>query len=196
MADALITLNQTLGSEYAANVLCFSNVREDENQLQAIADAIRFEYETHVRDVLSTSWSLDSIDVSFLGDTEITYTVNVPFTDGPLAGADPDDILPTQCALLASTSYVGPKPNRGRIYFMGLTENNTEDGVWTAPTIGRFALLVDEFVQGIVSAPDTVFLRILGRPIPDKRPTYISSPVQLATIRGRVATQRRRRRGD
>ena len=194
MPDALVTLNQTIDSKYAANVLAFSNVTEDADQLQTMADDLRSSFAFDVVAHLSTSWTLDSITVAFIDVDHISFSVEIPFTEGQLIGQNIADVLPTQCAMLVSTSFVGAKPNRGRVYFAGLCENNTNGNVMNATVVTDFETLVESWRDGVSDAPDTVFLRIMGRPSPT-RPSYLSSPVDLVTGRARIGTQRRRRRG-
>lgn len=194
MADAFVICNQTIDTKYAANVLAFSNVTEDPDQLQSMADQMRSYWNDAVVAHLSEKWSLDSITVAFIEGGIISFSVDVPFTLGVLQGVNTSDILPTQTCMLVSTSYVGAKPNRGRVYFGGLCENNTTDNVWNSSVITDFENLVEGWRDGLDQPPDTVFLRIMGRPNAT-RPTYLSSPVDIVTGRGRIATQRRRRRG-
>lgn len=194
MADAFITLNQTIDGKVAANVLAFSNIQEDVVSLTAVADAIRASFAIHAEDHMVFAWSLDSITVAFIDGDHISYSIDVPFTNGALFGANASDMLPSQISLLISTGFIGAKPNRGRIYFMGLGENNTTDNVWNASLVTAFELLVEGWRDGLAAAPDTVFLRIMSRPTPE-RPSYLSSPVETVTGRARIATQRRRRRG-
>lgn len=190
--DAIVTLNQTILGEDVANVLCFGNLTQDPTDLQAFADALRASYATYVVGELSTDWSLDDLTIAFFSGAQITYSVNVPFTSGPLVGTETISAMPTTNALLASTSYVGPKPNAGRIYFVGLCENSHSDSEWDQPTRAAFKSLVESFITGLNYGPGDAELRILRRPSAVFA-SYVSNPVETVTMRRVVATQRRRR---
>jgi len=193
MPDAIISLNQTLFGAARANVICFNNVDEDTTFLITMADALRASFETFVEDVMSSSWTLEDITVSFIEGAGITYSVVVPFTDGPLTGLDNGEILPPQSSLLIRTAYVGVRPNRGRNYFFGLTEVSQANGLWDAAVRDAFEAMVQTWADGLAVLATTVFLRILRRPS-DVFPSYVSSPVSTVARVSAVKTQRRRQR--
>ena len=195
MPDAIISINQTVLGESIANVVCFSNITEIEADLQSFADSIRDTFETHVEDQFSDQWTLDDITVSFIDADSVTYSVTVPFTQGALAGLEQSQVLSTTTCLLVSTQFIGPAPNRGRIYFGGLTENSNVDSAWGAGTLFAFRDLVENWRDGIPIGAGLAFLRILRRPS-TVHPIYISSPVTNVVTRLRPANQRRRRIGN
>lgn len=194
MTDALVTLNQTSQGEITANVLGFSNVEEDTDWLQDFADEIATHWNTYLSDVTSASHTLNNITVAFISDDHISYSIDVDFTGGPVVGTDPADVTANQNCVLVSLGYVGPRPNRGRVYFGGMTEGDMLDGVWIGNALSGPRNFIDAMVSGVGPGGQLAFLRIIGRPN-DNRPNYVSSPVSTVTVGGRVATQRRRRLG-
>lgn len=192
MPDAIVSMNQTVLNQEVKNILCFSNVTEDADELQDFADAIRDSW-VSVIDNLHTSWSLENLTISFLDATSVTYSVDVDFTAGPLGGTNANDPTPTTNSLLIATSYVGPRPNRGRVYFCGLTEVDTNDGLWVTGVAVEFRNLVQEWADGVAVTGNTYFLRILRRPNPPEWDTYTSNPVTGTSLKSVPATQRRRR---
>lgn len=194
MPDAIISMNQTLLGQSVANVTAWSNVTEDEDELQDFADNLRFSW-TGLVDELVQEWSLDNLSISFISFDQITYSVTVDFTAGPLSGTNTGDALPPTNAMLVSTIYVGPRPNRGRVYFCGLPESAQSDGIWNVGTHVQFRNMVENWANGINADQNVYFLRILRRPNPPEFPIYVSNPVSNASIRSAVATQRRRRVG-
>lgn len=193
MPDAIISLNQTLYGVSAANVVCFNNFEEDETFLQDFADKIRASFAFYATQHMQQFWTLDNITVSFLLSDSVDYSVEVGFTAGALAGELTADGLPGQNALLISTSYVGSRPNRGRIYFMGLTENDTANGGVDSQIVQDFEDMVTDWKTGITVEQSSVFLRILRRPSA-VFPTYISNSVSLVSGNPSIRTQRRRAR--
>ena len=194
MTDALVALNQTWQGEVVANVLGFSNTAEDEDWLQDFADEIATHWGTYMENVLSAEHSLDNITVSFIDGDHISYSVDVPFTGGPVVGTDPADVTASQNALLVSLHYIGARPNRGRIYFCGYTEGDMLDGIWQNSPLAAAGDFTEAMQSGVGPGGELAFLRIIGRPNAE-RPNYVSSPVSTILPRGRIATQRRRRLG-
>lgn len=192
MPDALVSCNQTWNNEQVANVLGFSNVQEDSAWLQEFADAIRASWDSNLRTTLSSDWSLDNLTVSFISGGTISYSVNVSFTGGPLVGSNNGDLSTNQTSLLISLNYVGPKPNRGRVYLCGYTEGELLNGVWISGATSPSANLIADFVNGIGPSGQLAFLRIVGRPAANGG-LYVTNPVDQVIPRGRPATQRRRR---
>lgn len=195
MADVLVTLNQTSQGQVMQNVICFSNMTETNADLQALADQLRANYAANVLSLQSTSWSLDSIDVGFIDGDTISYTVNVPFTLGPLVGTGSGERQANQLALMVRLVSVGPKPNRGRIYFGGLTEGSLEDGLWLASHGQSFENIVDFWIAGFALDSTTVFLRICRRPS-NVFPSYVTNGIDFAQAELVPTTQRRRRIGQ
>jgi hypothetical protein len=193
--DVLVSHNQTLLGKSIANVTAWNNFTEDETQIQNFADSLRASYANLVAEFLHPAWSLDNLTISFLDDDHVSYSIVVPFTSGPLVGTVGSDNLATQTALLISTSFIGPKPNRGRVYFAGLSESSLNSSQWTFSVAAEFRDMVLGWADGINVGSNTVFLRIMRRPSA-VFPSYVSSPVTGAVVRSFPATQRRRRLGS
>ena len=194
MTDALVTLNQTWQGEIIANVLGFNNVDEDADWLQDFADEIRTHWASYLSNAVSAEHTLENITVAFIDGDHIAYSIDVDFTGGPLDGTDASDVTASQNCVLVSLGYVGPRPNRGRVYFGGWTEGDMLNGVWTGDALGGPVNFMQAMQSGVGPGGSLAFLRIMGRPN-DDRPNYVSNPVDSITVGGRVATQRRRRLG-
>ena len=191
MGDVLVAVRQTLANEEVVNVLGFSNVTEDEDELQDLADEIRSAWASELASALSIDWQLDDIKVSFIDGDHISHSTVITPQLGPLEGASPDDILPTQSALLCTFSFAGIRPNRGRSYLAGFTESATLDGVWLGGHRVNATQMYQEMVDGLQIGATVAFLRIIGRPN-DTRPNYVSNPITSIGTHGPVRTQRRR----
>ena len=191
MADGLVAVRQTLLNEQVANVMGFSNVSEDEGELQDLADAIRQAWSANLDDDLTVQWSMDDVLVSFIDNDHISHSIPVAFTGGPLVGTNNGDPLATQNALLITTSYVGPRPNRGRVYIAGLTEGATADGIFTGGVRTSGVNAISFLANGFPIGQTQSFMRIVGRPN-DDRPNYVSSPITNVGSHGPVRSQRRR----
>lgn len=196
MADGTVVLNQSLLAKTFVNVLVFSNMPEGEQEFQTVADNIRgFFAASDYLDFLSQEWRLNSITLAFNSDFP-SFSVEVPFTSGPLAGTSSGDPLSTRTALLASTSLIGVPPNRGRIYLGGLTEaGNDNTGKFNATVRGHAQELIEEFaLEGVPTGSNSMFLRIGRR---DNAGTIIASnPVQSVVMRANPATIMNRRQGS
>lgn len=192
MTDALVSMNQLILGEPIANVLGFSNVTEDITELQDFADNLRGDWSQHLSSHQSQQWSLENITVSFIDGDHISFSITVDFTAGPLAGDQTQQVLPTTNCLLVSLQYVGPRPNRGRVYFGGFTETEQADSAWISAVLFAARDLVEDYRNGVGIGPSQAFLRIVRRPGPNF-PVYVTSPVSEVITRLRPATQRRRR---
>jgi len=193
MGDVIVFANQSFNGDPFGNALCFNNFQEDETFLQSWADDFRATWDFHVKDQLSNLWILHDISVSFLLVDSVDYSVTVSFTDGELVGTDVSDGYAPNAPLLVSTSYVGSRPNRGRIYFSGLTEASINNGIYNTGTRDKFEDMVDGWKDGLVLPPDTTFMRILRRPS-NVFTSYISNPISLVGSTGPARNQRRRQR--
>jgi len=191
MPLAIVTANQTLFDKYQANVLAFDNMEEDSQWLQEFADGFRDVANDLWDNEMVTNWFLDDLTVSFISGAQISYSVRVPFSQGNLQGNNPGGGLPAGSSLLVSTSYVGPGPNRGRVYFSGLPETVQGDGVWTVAVRNVFSQLVVAWRDGFNIGGVTASLQILRRPS-DKFPAYVANPVQSISVERAVRSQRRR----
>lgn len=194
MPDVTVVLNQTLNGQQVRNVTVWNNFREPEPDVQEFADAIRAGFLSNVASRMVNSWTLDSIDVIY-NDQPPVYSINVPFTLGPLVGTSADRSLANQTALLVSTQYQGAPPNRGRIYFAGCSNLQLEDeGLWQAGTLNAFQLMVEAWKDGITTTDNAFFLRIARRDA--QGIITVSSGVSTCIARPVPATQRSRRIGS
>lgn len=193
MADGYLVLNQTLFGEPLKNVLVVSNLVADAQEVQALADSIRADFDLGPHDQLTTEWSLDSITAVF-DPGPGQYSHESSFTLGSLLGTNANQALPNQDCLLVSTSRLGPAPNRGRIYFSGLTEGALDNGEWSTAAKASFENMVESWAtSGIPGQVQTSYLRIGRRD--NLGNLTITAPVEAWIARNIPATQRRRRRG-
>ena len=192
MTDAIVVMKQTFNGRAMQSAICFNNFSDPPTDLQEFADLIRSSYAAGPRTHLGESWSLNSIAVSLLGTDSILYTIDQPFTSGPLDGDNTAEAGVNTNCLLVSTGYTGPKPNRGRTYFTGVTENGLVGGLYNPNPRDEFVEMVEAWRDGIVTASSTHFMRILRRPS-TKFPAYVSSPVETVISVNSPGTQRRRR---
>ncbi len=192
MADVIVTANQSLYGKYAANVFCFNNLVNDATRLQTFADNFRAEWATHLAGGQHINWSLDSLTFSFIDGASIDFSLTVGFTSGPLNGSNAVDESVAQTALLVSNAYIGSRPNRGRTYLMGFTENSLTDGLFSQSLRDAAELFMEALIAGISDGVGDAFLRILRRPS-SVFPVYTSNPVDTCTAQVSPASQRRRR---
>lgn len=192
MADGFMILNQVLFGEAVKNVLAFSNMAYSPDDVKEWADNFRGDWDNELTQYLSTSWSMDTLTFVFNPGPN-QFSVEQDFSLGTLTGTVSTDALPNQTSLLVSTQYVGPRPNRGRVYFAGLGENNLTQGLFTVAAVTAFENAVDKWASiGVNGAAGTIFLRIARRAANGSILT--SNPVDVAIGREIPATQRRRRR--
>ena len=194
MADINIVLKQTYRGQQVRNVLTFNNINFPEPEAQELADNIRLAFLNQVRDRLTSTWSLDGIEMVY-NEVAPIFTIDVPFTLGPLTGTNSNLRIATTNALLVSLQSQNPPPNRGRIYFAGLgADSMGTDGLWEPAAISAFQIMVEAWKDGIATAGSEFFLRI-GRKNPSGLITA-STPVTSVIGRPIPATQRRRRIGQ
>lgn len=195
MTDAIVTLKQVYGGQSIENVLCFNNVVDVPTELQALADEIRVSLGPLASNVMSNAWSCTGVKFSFLSSNAVLYSVDYSFTLGDIQGQIGTDRLAPTIAMLVSLGYVGPKPNRGRIYLSGMTEAAYNSGAFTAAARAEAEALVNNWATGLTTAFNTHYLRILRRVSP-KFPNFVSNQVQTVVARQNEANQRRRRAGS
>lgn len=192
MADGLVVAEQVLFGEECANVWCFSNMPETLPAMQEMADNIRVLWNLTLAPEQDNNWTLNSL-LFVLDPGPSQFSVRVPFTSGPLVGGDAGDALPNQTALLVSTSALAPRPNRGRVYFAGVTEGDLTAGVWSSDALdGATDLVTGLAIDGVEHADGRAFLRIARRDAAGA--IEVSNPVEGILARAIPATQRRRRR--
>jgi len=192
MADALVTLNQKLYGVNIANVMGFSNVQETATWLQDFADAIRVEYVNELVSFMVSGWSLENITIAIIDGGNISYTVDQAFTLGPVGGGHAAEGMPSTNALVVSLQRLGSKPNRGRTFFAGFTEDAQSAGYWNGASQDACKDLLNHFKNGVGPAGSEAFLRIIGRPSANGG-VYVSNAIDSVVPRTICATQRRRR---
>lgn len=194
MANFQVRFDQTWLGETIYNVTYWQLPGSDEAALEAYADAVRASFVTHILSMMSDDWSLDSLTVRQM-DGGLPFSQLVGFTLGQLVGGATGENLARQTALLVSTAALAGRPNRGRLYFGGLTEfTNTALGNAQATHVDAFEAMVLDWANGLTTAVGDAFLRIA-------RPNFLtnlwtaSNAVSFVSGRTIWATQRRRRPG-
>lgn len=195
MANFQIVIDQLVGTETVKNVTYWQLPDNQALTVQTFADNLRGTYVTHgVAAILSSTWTLNSITVRQM-DGGGAFSQQIAFALGTLAGSDAADLLPYQNALLVSTGFLGAKPNRGRIYFGGLTEGaNAALGTATLGVRDAFEDMVETWRDGVATGAGNAFLRI-ARPNFTLNNWTLNNPVESVVARVQWATQRRRRPG-
>lgn len=191
MPYGFVTARQTLQGKSIVNVLAFNNLQEDPDWLQQFADGFRSLANDHWDNVMVTAWTLDDILVSFVEGDHISYSVPVTFTDGDLLGNVIADPTPRGAALMVRTSYTGPAPNRGRIYFSGLSEGAFVGGEWQTSDRNSLRSLVQAWRDGITVGGFTASLQIARRPSA-VFPTYTFNQVEIVGTEAGARSQRNR----
>ena len=193
MADVTVVFNQLFQGQKVKNVVVFSNFSDPEPELQQFADAVRAAYVATIIPLLANEWSLR--DLTFIFNQSLpVYSIVVPFTAGPVPGGHGAPAVATQTALLGSTQYQGPPPNRGRFYQAGVNQDSlAQDGSWSQPARDGLTALLTTFVNGIVTPTSQMYMRIARRTPAGL--IEISSPVDTVIARAYPATQRSRRVG-
>jgi len=192
MANFQVRLDQVIDSEVIYNITYWEFPADDVVTLQEFADALRTSYVDNTVGKFASAWTLEGITLRQM-DGGGAFTFFQPFTDGPLPGDNLNHLLPFTNALLVSTGYVGSRPNRGRIYFGGLTEAaNNPNGRWDEDSSLDFEAMVQEWRDGLSTSAGSVFLRI-ARPDFDNNVWELSNPVNTVASRRVPATMRSRR---
>lgn len=194
MADGTIIFNQRWQGQRIKNVTVWSNIPTTPTDRQSLADSLRGIWNSNLGSDMSDGWSLDSVTY-FYNDSAPVFSVEVPFTPGPLVGGSAGNDLPSQVALLLSTQINGPPPNRGRFYLSGMTEfANNAVGQWEQSPRDNARGMLEVWAGGVSYVTNSAFLRIARRNALGI--ITLSSPVETVIPRANPATQRRRRRGQ
>jgi len=90
---------------------------------------------------------------------------------------------------------VGSAPNRGRVYFSGIGESNSQDGVFSNTVMADLKALVQTWADGFTISGTNTKLQILRRPSA-KFPTYVAHPVEFVKRTDVTRSQRRRNLGS
>lgn len=192
MADGLVVFNQSWYGKSIKNVTCFSNFPENPGSFQEFADQLRLQWAAGLATYQHGAWSLQSVTfITNPGPGQFSFEVTP--TLGPLAGDVLTDPLPNQAALLVSTIALSTRPNRGRVYFSGMTEAHLAIGIWSSASLGAAEEMVSDWaIEGVGHEEGVSFLRIARR-LADGS-IDVSNPVSQAVGRTVPANQRRRRR--
>lgn len=197
MTDVTIVMNQKLRENVVQNVTVWSNGPLDQVDRESFTNAFRLDFiAAGVQNDLISDWSMESLTFVY-NATLPSFSVTVPFDPSPINGTGIGDGTASQVALLVSTQYVGPPPNRGRVYFAGLEQNAiANSGFWQTAIVTQFQDLVTSWQNGISYAggSNTAFLRIARRLSDGSIDT--TNPVEEAVGRRNPAIQRRRRQGQ
>ena len=195
MANFQIVLDQQIGDEVCKNVTYWQLPDNQSATLQTFADNLRGTFVTpDLVGWLATSWTLLSITARQM-DGGGAFSQLVTFGLGPLVGGAVGQQLPTQLALLVSTGFLGPKPNRGRIYFGGLVEDaNSGTGQPVLDARDDFQTAVEVWRDGVATGAGNAFLRI-ARPDFLANDWILNNPVESVIARNIWGGQRRRRIG-
>lgn len=134
MPDGSIVIEGRQYSKVVQNVLVMSNLPVDAITRQEFADNFRTALGLHIPLAsLTTEYSIIGITFKYNASFP-SFSVFTGFTAGDFVGTASGPAT-TQSAVLVSTSYAGPKPNRGRTYFGGNIKANLDaTGRWTAAT--------------------------------------------------------------
>lgn len=183
MANVQVTLNQTLYSEDMFNVMNWQTPDTSSNTLQSLANGIAATIQARILDSLATDWALNSISMRVFDGAPPFTTEFLPST-GILNGTGLTSALPPTNALLVALSYTGPRPNRGRQYYGGLTEGAWDGQVWNPVTLTDMEDMWSDFITGVTTASGLCFPRIA-------RVDYVAntwtldSPVEQAIARSK-----------
>lgn len=193
MPDGQIVFNQRWQGQEMRNVTTWSNLPTDLTEAQSLADAIRQTFSVNAPPAeWHNGWTLYSLTFVY-NDSAPIFSIELPFTLGAFTGGNAGDPLPAQIAQLVSLKYIGPPPNRGRIYFAGGVENSLSGGQFTVGNVSIRVDLVQAWADGVAFSGGSAFLRI-GRKNEFGILT-LSSPVNSVIGEPIPATQRRRRVG-
>jgi len=193
MANVQIVLNYEIFDKPMANVTYWQMPEFSVSYLQNFADALRVSLVAHWQTLVTDH-------ATFLGiiarqmDGGGAFSLPIEPTAGALPGQNTNPALPTTVALLVSTSANAARPNRGRIYFGGLCENNQEDSQWGNGSLTAFEDMVTSWATGLTVAGGNSFLRI-ARPDFAANDWVGNNPVELVVARPFPATIRNRRLG-
>lgn len=191
MSNVQVTIRQTYFSKFVANVTNWQFPNTTATTYQEFADALRASYVTNVVADMSNNWDLDDIDLRIF-DGNPPFTTRQSFTSGKLTGTNTNHFLPRQVALLVRLVYTQGRPNRGRVFFPGLTEAPSDEGSWDTLTLGRYVTLVNAWKNGLSTTAGSCFLRI-ARPNFVTNVWTLDNPVESAQGVSPAATIRNRR---
>ncbi len=193
MANFQVTIKQTVLGRDMMNVTNWQLASNTAQYLQDFTDALRASFFNNVLNQVANDWTFRSLVFRQM-DGGAPFTVEVTPTLGDLIGLDGNEVLPTTVCMLVSTIYVGGRPNRGRCYFAGLTEQAQANGTFDSAARTAWQNLVTGWATGMPVTGGTAFLRI-ARPNFTTNTWTLDNPVNTVIARTNPATQRKRRLG-
>ncbi len=191
MANVQVVLNQNQLGVPILNIMNWQTPDATTQTLQELVDGIRDAFATHVIDSYHNAWSMTSATVRVF-DGAPPFTTEFPFTAGVLNGISVSQALPRQSALLVSLAQVGPRPNRGRQFYGGLSEGAWDSSSWNPVTQQDFVDMWSGFIAGIATTNGTCFPRI-ARVDHANNVWELDNPVETAVVRPYASTQKGRR---
>jgi len=194
MANVQLVLNQTQNGVPIKNVTNWQTPDGSTLTIQELVNGIRASWDGAFKTSFPTSWQLENVTARVY-DGAPPFSTVFPFTLGILAGTAITAELPRQSALLVSTAFNGPRPNRGRIFFGGLSEGAWDGGAWDTTTQADALSMVNNWISGIGTTAGTCFLRI-ARPDDVTNTWTLDNPAETAVIRTYASTQKGRRQSN
>lgn len=170
-----------------ANVLWFDQSNTGEGGLQDVADQIGAAYVSELGPQISDELALiDCLVRVFNGGAPFSQVVQPAAF--PAVGAQDNQDVPRNVALLLSTSHNGPRPNRGRVYIPGMTEAQWDGDGWTSAAVAAAVA----FGDALMAVSDATW--VVARPNYDAN-TAVGHAVDATVVRTLPGSQRGRRTG-
>lgn len=198
-----LIVNHTIHGQLCQNGFYFANrpsVEDDEATLASFAQAARASFVTRILPDLLGFWN-NQVAVN-----SIHVTTIVPHL-GPVhehilettTGFQTDEALPSYCAaILSLRSGLGGKSRRGRIYFGGLSENDTSTGRLGVDSFVALTEIGNKLIANYgATGSDTLFRfviysRLIGPARVNGGPIDGVTPVTHCNARSILGTQRHR----
>lgn len=191
-----VSLLQSLFGQQMMNVLHYDvNAALSSNDALEWADSFRDAYiDSNMTMELANDWSFVGCEFRRV-DLADQPSIEVAPPSGTLSGGQSGQVLPTQVALLVSSTAFTTFPRRARMYIPGLTEASVADSLWGVNPRNRalqFAEAILEMV-GTAWSADRVAVRYADEgdgPVVVAFNRLTANSVSIVP-----ATQRRRRIG-
>lgn len=191
MANVEVRANQTSHGVPIYNIMNWQLPDTSALTYQEMANTLRAQWDTHIADSFHASWSLNSVTFREF-DGGAPFSTEVGFSSGPLAGTGLGEALPRQTALLVSLQYNGGRPNRGRQFYGGLSENAWDGTEWDATTAADFLAFWGVCIGGFTLSAGNAFPRIARKDLVSNT-WVLNNPIEAAIVRPYASTQRGRR---
>lgn len=194
MPNFQVVVKQDVFGKEMINVMNWQLSLSTPAYLQSFTDSLAASYVSNVTIHLANDWSFNSVVFRQM-DGGAPFTTEFIPAGGAFAGVDGAEVLPTTVCLLVSTTFVGSRPNRGRIYFAGTTEGSQSNSGYSSAIRTAFSNMVTSWGTGLAVSGGTAFLRIARTDFPLNL-WPLDNPVDAAVARTNPATQRKRRLGS